>query len=104
MVRAVGSCLKELLGEIAGELVLPFVVCLAVAGVLLVSYEGWKRGPLVTGGLGGVLLVFLGYGGWELLRPRRPGRRGRLAGAAAAAFAGAALFVFYAWSSGCGCG
>jgi hypothetical protein len=47
------------------------------------------------------LLVFLGHGGWELLRPARPGRRGRLAGVAAATFAVAALFITYAWSCTC---
>lgn len=47
------------------------------------------------------MLAFLGYGGWELLRPARPGRRGRLAGVAAATFAVAALFIAYAWSCTC---
>ncbi|MDX2545200.1 hypothetical protein ACOT81_26575 [Streptomyces sp. WI04-05B] len=101
VVRGVGSFLKELLEEVAGELVLAFVVCVAVAVVFLVSHEGWKHSPLVTGALGGALLVLLGYGGWELLRPARPGQRGRLAGAAAATFAGAAVLVVQAWPCDC---
>jgi hypothetical protein len=47
------------------------------------------------------LLAFVGYGGWELLRPARPGRRGRLAGVAAATFAVVTLFIAYTWSCGC---
>jgi len=56
---------------------------------------------LVTGGAGGALLAFLVYGGWELLRPSRPGRGGRLAGAAATTFAVAVVFIAYAWSCTC---
>ncbi|KPI10090.1 hypothetical protein OK006_4730 [Actinobacteria bacterium OK006] len=101
MLRHIGSFLKELLEELAGEVVLTVVACLAVAGLGLAFVRGWESSPLITGGVGGALLVFLGYGGWELLRPARPGRRGRLAGVAAATFAGAALFVAYAWSCTC---
>ncbi|MFC9285803.1 hypothetical protein [Streptomyces sp. NPDC057052] len=93
--------MKELLGELAGEVVLTVIACLAVAALALVLIRGWERSPLVTGGTGGALLAFLGYGAWELSRPARPGRRGRPAGVAAAAFAGAALFVAYAWSCDC---
>ncbi|MCF4139033.1 lysine transporter LysE [Streptomyces sp. Tue 6430] len=96
-----GSFLKELLGELVGEVVLTVVACLALAGLALAFVRGWEGSPLVAGGAGGALLAFLGYGGWELLRPAGPVRRGRLAGVAAAAFAGAALFVVYAWSCGC---
>ncbi|UIX32391.1 hypothetical protein [Streptomyces sp. GQFP] len=105
MIRSVGSSLKELLEEFIGEAVLTVVACLAVLGLalalVLAFVWGWERNPLVTGGVGGALLAFLGYGGWELLRPARPGRRGRLAGAAATTFAVAALFVAHGWSCGC---
>ncbi|MFD5267486.1 hypothetical protein [Streptomyces sp. NPDC058335] len=96
-----GSFLKELLGELVGEVVLMVIACLAVAGLALAFVWGWEHSPLVTGGVGGALLAFLVYGGWELLRPSRPGRRGRLAGAAAATFAVAAVFITYAWSCNC---
>jgi hypothetical protein len=91
-----GAFLKELLGELAGDVALTVVACLAVVGLALAFVWGWERSPLVTGGAGGALLAFLGYGGWELLRPARPGRRGRLAGVAATTSAVAALFVAYA--------
>ncbi|MFE7167115.1 hypothetical protein [Streptomyces sp. NPDC057616] len=101
MIRGVGSFLKELLGELTGEVVLTVIACLALAGLALAFVWGWERSPLITGGIGGALLAFLGYGGWELLRLARPGRRGRLAGVAATTFAVAALFVTYAWSCNC---
>ncbi|MCT9106123.1 hypothetical protein N4G69_10855 [Streptomyces mirabilis] len=101
MIRGIGSFLKELLEELAGEAVLTVVACLAVAGLAWAFVWGWERSPLVTGGASGALLAFLGYGGWELLRPARPGRRGRLAGVAAATFAVVAAFIAYAWSCTC---
>ncbi|MGC0401793.1 hypothetical protein RKD27_004437 [Streptomyces sp. SAI-126] len=101
VIRGVGSFLKELLGEIAGEVVLTVIACLALAGLALAFVRGWERSPLVTGGIGGAVLAFLGYGGLELLRPARPGQRRRLAGVTAATFAVAALFVAYAWSCNC---
>jgi len=101
VIRSVGSFLRELLEEFVGEAVLTVVACLAVLGLALAFVWGWGRSPLATGGAGVALLVFLGYGGWELLRPAKPGRRGRLAGAAAGTFAVAALFVVYASSCGC---
>ncbi|MGW0576962.1 hypothetical protein ACWD25_13540 [Streptomyces sp. NPDC002920] len=101
MIRGAGSFLKEFLEELAGEVALTVVACLAVGGLALGFAWGWERSPLVTGGVGGALLAFLGYGGWELLRPAKPGRRGRLAGAAATTFAVTALFIAYAWSCSC---
>jgi hypothetical protein len=101
VIRGVGSFLKELLGELAGEVVLTVVACLVLAGLALAFVWGWERSPLVTGGVGGALLGFLGYGGWELFRPAAPGRRGRLAGAAAATFGVAVVFIAYAWSCNC---
>ncbi|GAA2260069.1 hypothetical protein GCM10010415_22670 [Streptomyces atrovirens] len=101
MIRGVGSFLKEFLGELAGEVVLTAVACLAVVGLALAFVWGWEHSPLVTGGAGGAFLAFLGYGGWELLRPAEPGRRGRLAGVAAATSAVAAVFIAYAWSCDC---
>ncbi|WP_051735459.1 hypothetical protein [Streptomyces sp. NRRL B-3229] len=101
MIRGVGSFLKELLGEIAGEVVLTVIACLAMAGVALAFVWGWERSPLITGGIGSALLAFLGYGGWELFRPAKPGRRQRLAGMTATTFAAAALFFAYTWSCNC---
>ncbi|MET7784047.1 hypothetical protein ABZU94_39450 [Streptomyces mirabilis] len=101
MIRGVGSFLKELLEELVGEAVLTVLACLAVVGLALGFVWGWERSPLVTGGVGGAALALLGHGGWELLRPARPGRRGRLAGVAAATFAVAAAFIAYAWSCTC---
>lgn len=101
VIRGVGSFLRELLGELLGEAALTVVACLAVAGLALAFVWGWERSSLVTGGVGGALLAFLGYGGWELLRSPKPGRSGRLAGVAAATFAVAALLIAYAWSCNC---
>ncbi|MER7683495.1 lysine transporter LysE [Streptomyces sp. NPDC097610] len=101
MIRGIGSFLKEFLVELVGEAVLTLVACCAVAGLALAFVRGWEHSPPLTEGAGGALLVFLGYGGWELLRPARPGRRGRVAGVAAAAFAVAALFIAYAASCTC---
>jgi hypothetical protein len=101
VIRGVGSFLREFLGELAGEVVLTVVSCLAVLGLALAFVWGWERSPLLTVGVGGAVLAFLGYGGWELLRPARPGRRGRLAGAAGATFALAAVLIGYASSCGC---
>ncbi|MET9505443.1 lysine transporter LysE [Streptomyces sp. NPDC006622] len=105
MIHGVGSFLAELLGELVGEMVLTVIACLAVAGLALAFLWGWERSPLITGGAGGALLAFLSYGGWEQLRPSKPGpgrgRRGRLAGAAAATFAVAAVFIAYAGSCNC---
>ncbi|AVV42126.1 hypothetical protein PYK79_09745 [Streptomyces sp. ID05-04B] len=101
MIRGVGSFLKEFLTELVGEAILSVIVCLAVAGLALAFVWGWERSPLVTGGAGGALLAFLVHGGWELLRPSKPGRRGRLAGAAAATFGVAVVFITYAWSCNC---
>lgn len=101
VVRGVGSFLKELLGELVGEVMLTAVACLAVAGLALAFVWGWERNPLATAGTGGVLLAFLGYGAWELFRPARPGRRGRLAAVAAVTFAVTAVLIAYAWSCNC---
>lgn len=101
VIRGVGSFLKELVEEFVGEVVLIVVSCVVVLGLALAFVWGWERSPLVAGGVGGALPAFLGYGGWELLRPPKPGRRGRLACAAATTFAVAALFVAYSWSCGC---
>ncbi|MGW1712209.1 hypothetical protein [Streptomyces sp. NPDC002156] len=91
--------------ELVGEAVLTVVACFAALGLALALalafVWGWGRSPLVTGGAGGALLAFLGYGGWELLRPAKPRWRGRLAGVAATAFAVAALFIAYGWSCSC---
>ncbi|MCX5265292.1 hypothetical protein [Streptomyces sp. NBC_00199] len=96
-----GRVLREFLVEALGELVLTAVACLAVGTTAVAFVWGWERGSLVAGGVGVVLLVFIGYGGWELLRPPKPGRRGRLAGVAAATTTVAALLFAYAWSCGC---
>ena len=102
VIRGVGSFLRELLEELVGEVVLTVVACLAVAGLALAFVWGWERSPLVTGVGGGALLAVLGYGGWELLRPTKPGsRHSRLAGVAAARLAVAAVSIVYARSCQC---
>ncbi|MER6560784.1 hypothetical protein ABT300_24245 [Streptomyces sp. NPDC001027] len=101
VIRGVGSLLKEFLEELVGEVLLTIIACVTVAGLAVAFVWGWERSPLVTGGAGGALLAFLVYGGWELLRPSKPGRRGRLAGAAAATFTVAIVFIAYAWSCTC---
>ncbi|GAA1005556.1 hypothetical protein ACFQWA_21040 [Streptomyces thermogriseus] len=101
VIRRAGSCLKEFLGEFVGEVVLTVAACLVVAGLALAFVRGWQRGPLVTGGVGGALLLLLVYGGWELLCPSRPGRRGPLAGAATAAFVLAVLLLVHGWPCDC---
>ncbi|MDX3578381.1 hypothetical protein [Streptomyces sp. FL07-04A] len=96
-----GWFLKEFLTEAVGEMMLTAVACLTVVGLALAFVWGWERSPLVTGGAGGALLAFLVYGGWELLRPSRPVRGGRLAGVAATTFAVAVVFIAYAWPCTC---
>lgn len=88
-VRAVGEFLKDLVLEIAGELLLVGIsVGLLAVLAALVSW-GWARSPAATV----VLLVgtagFVAYGGYELFG-RTETRRGRLAATAAgtAVFAG----------------
>ncbi|MFC5216723.1 hypothetical protein [Streptomyces coerulescens] len=87
--------------EFAGEAVLTLVACLAALGLAVAFFWGWERNSLVTGRVGGALLAFLGYGAWELMRSKRPGRRKRLAGAAAATFAVTAVLFLYALSCNC---
>ncbi|WP_105971651.1 hypothetical protein [Streptomyces geranii] len=98
--------MKELLEELLGEAVVTLLVCFLALSLLLVLalafVWGWGYSPLAAGGVGGAVLVFLAYGGWELLRPAKPGRPGRLARAATATFTVAALFAAYAWTS-CNC-
>ncbi|MFJ1873191.1 lysine transporter LysE [Streptomyces sp. KS_5] len=101
VIRGVGSFLNELLMEIAGGVVLSLVACLVLAGLAVAFVWGWGRSPLLAGGVGGALLAFLGYGGRELLRPPKPGRRGRLAGAAATTLTVTVVFVVYATSCNC---
>ncbi|MFG1665201.1 hypothetical protein [Streptomyces sp. Y7] len=101
VIRGVGSFLKELVEELVGEAVLTLLACVAVLGLALAFIWGWERNSLVTMAVGGPSLAFLGYGAWEFFRPSRPGKRGRLAGAAAATFAVAAGLVAYAWSCDC---
>lgn len=101
VIRGIGSFLKELLEEAVGEVVLTLVACLAVVGLAVAFIWGWERSPLISGSVGGGFLAFLAYGAWELLRPAKPGRRGRLAGAAATTFGVAALLIAYAVSCSC---
>jgi hypothetical protein len=91
----------EFLGEAVLELLLTVAGCVLLAGVVFAFIWGWGRSPLLTGSLGGTVLAFLGYGAWEMFRPARPGRRGRLASAALAGFTAAAVFAFYASSCNC---
>lgn len=49
VIRGIGSFLRDLLGELAGEVVLTLVACLAVVGLALAFVWGWERSPLVTG-------------------------------------------------------
>ncbi|MEU3250197.1 hypothetical protein [Streptomyces sp. NPDC006997] len=97
-----GSFFRWLWEEVVGEAVLTVVACGALVGLALAFVWGWERSPGVTGSAGGVVLAFLGFAGWEVLRPGRAGRRGRLVGVAALAFCWAAAFLAYAfWSCGC---
>ncbi|GHH25185.1 hypothetical protein GCM10018780_76610 [Streptomyces lanatus] len=101
MIRGVGSFLKELVEEFAGEAALTLLACLTALGLAVAFFWGWERSSLITGGVGGALLAFLAYGAWELMRPERTGRRMRLAGAAAATFAVTAVLFVYALSCNC---
>ncbi|MFR9755813.1 lysine transporter LysE [Streptomyces sp. TR06-5] len=100
-LRRIGSFLRELVGEAAAELVLTVLACIILSGLVLAFALGRRLNPLATGGAAGAVLVFLGYGGWELLRPTKPVRRGRLAVVAGAMFSVAVVVVLYA--SNCGC-
>jgi hypothetical protein len=76
-------------------------VCSILAGLALAFAWGWVRSPLATGGVAGAVLVFLGYGGWELFRPAKPGRRGRLAVVAGGMFSVAVVIFIYAFDCSC---
>jgi hypothetical protein len=101
VLRRIGSLSRELAEEAVGELVLSVLACLILSGVVLAFVWGWRRSQLATGGVAGAVLIFLGYGGWELLRPTRPGRHGRLAVVAATVFSGAVVVFVYALNCGC---
>lgn len=101
VVRKAGRAVGEFLGEAVLEALLTVVACVLLAGVVFVFLWGWGRSPLLTGGLGGTVLAFLGYGAWEMFRPARSGRRGRLAAAALASFTAAAVFAYFALSCNC---
>ncbi|MEU6954838.1 hypothetical protein [Streptomyces sp. NPDC045714] len=96
MVRAIRSFVVELLGETVLEMLLT-VVSLCVVAVLAVAFIwSWQRSPVLAGGVGGTVVLFLGYGAWDSLRPARPGRNRRLAGAASLTFFVAVVIGFYA--------
>ncbi|MEU0600879.1 lysine transporter LysE [Streptomyces sp. NPDC006393] len=101
MARKAGRTLGEFLGEVVLEVLFAAVACVLLAGLVFVSLWGWRHSPLLTGGVGGTVLAFLGYGAWEMFRPARSGRRGRLAAAALASFTAAAVFAYYASSCNC---
>ncbi|MFJ4473051.1 hypothetical protein ACIP2X_36940 [Streptomyces sp. NPDC089424] len=88
--------------EAVVEVVLTVICCLAVAVLVVTFVMGWELNRLAAGGAGGAVLVFLGYGGWELMRSSETTRRpGRLAGAAVVTFVAAVVFVVYGLSCGC---
>ncbi|MGW1542976.1 hypothetical protein ACWCPM_22505 [Streptomyces sp. NPDC002309] len=87
--------------EAVGEAVLTVVSCIAVLGLAMAFFWGWTRNPLAAGGVGGALLAFLAYGGWELMRTPATVRRGRPAGAAAVAFVVAIVIVVYSLDCYC---
>lgn len=91
----------EQVDEAVAELVLTVLSCMILTGLILAFAWGWGRNPLATGGVAGAVLVFLGYGGWELSRPAKPLRRGWLAAVAGAMFSVAVVVLLYA--SNCGC-
>ncbi|MET7643068.1 hypothetical protein ABZS83_05370 [Streptomyces sp. NPDC005426] len=96
------TCVVEFVVETVGELVLTAAACLLLAGLLVLSVWGWQRSPLITGGLAGLLAVFLCYGARELRRPAGTPRKGRLAAAAACTTTAAVVFALYASSCSCG--
>lgn len=101
VLRGIGSFLRELVEDAVGELVLTVLACSLLAGLALAFAWGWGRDPIATGGVAAAVLVFIGYGGWELLRPTKPGRRGRLAAVAGGVFSVAVVLFLYASSCGC---
>lgn len=101
VIRGVGSFLKELLGELAGEAVLTVIACLAVAGPALASSGDGSAARSSPAVRVASCWPSSATAAGSCFAPGRPGRRGRPAGAAAAMFAGAALFVACAWSCDC---
>jgi hypothetical protein len=100
-LRGIASRLVELLGEVVFEFLLTVLACGILVGLAFAFVWGLARSPLATVGVAGSVLVFLGYGGWQLLRPAKRRRRGRLAGAAVVTFVAAVAVVAYASSCGC---
>ncbi|WP_199549996.1 hypothetical protein [Streptomyces sp. N35] len=93
--------MRELLAEFVGDAMLSVLACLTVLGLAMAFAWGWSISPLLAGGTGAAVLLFLAYGGWELHRPIRPGRATRLATAATATFIAAAALALYAADCAC---
>ncbi|MEI5033918.1 hypothetical protein RB201_17590 [Streptomyces sp. S1A(2023)] len=97
VVRGIRSFVVDLVGETVLEMLLTLVSLCVVAVLASAFIWGWQRSPVLAGGVGGAVVLFLGYGAWEALRPARPGRNRRLAGAASLTFFVAVVIGFYAW-------
>lgn len=100
--RRIGSGVAEFVGEAVLEGLLTIVSCLVLAGLALAFLWGLGHSPVVTGAVTVAAVVFLGYGGWVVLRPAaKRRRRGWLAGAAGAVFTVAVVVAVYGSSCGC---
>ncbi|MFD4233144.1 hypothetical protein [Streptomyces sp. NPDC058542] len=97
VVPAIRSFVVELLGETVLEMLLTVVGLCVVAALAAAFIWSRQRSPVLAGGVGGAVVLFLGYGAWESLRTARPGRNRRPAGAASLTFFVAVVIGFYAW-------
>ncbi|MFF0474225.1 hypothetical protein [Streptomyces sp. NPDC004284] len=92
-------------GEFVGEAVLELVGCLLVLGVLLgvgfLVIQGMRVSPTGTVVVGGLFVLFAGYGAVEAYRGPGRRRRGRLAAAATVTFGTVAVLAFLALSCTC---
>ncbi|MBN3928116.1 hypothetical protein IQ279_00410 [Streptomyces verrucosisporus] len=98
--RKTGEHVAEFIGEILLEAALAMAACLILAAGAAVFLAGWRISPLAAGGSLGGFLLLVGYGAWEVFRPGKPVRRGRLTTVAVTAFA-LVLLVLYGASCDC---
>ncbi|MFC9395097.1 hypothetical protein ACFTWS_18325 [Streptomyces sp. NPDC057027] len=93
------------IGEFVGEAVLELLGCLLVLGVLLgvgfLVAQGMRVSPTGTAIVGGLFVLFAGYGAVEAFRGPERRRKGRLAAAATITFGTVAVLAFLAASCSC---
>ncbi len=99
LVHRTGDVVREMVGEIAGELLIGGLCVAASVGVVALSVWGWSHSRVGTAGVWVAVAVFLAYGVrvlWLSDRAdRKPLYRGRIAAAAATTAGVVALWLTY---------